>query len=206
MDFDAVIDATSRTVEVGTESDPHVRTLTVTRLFDISSDSLWNASTRANELTRWFLPISGTLYEGGRYEIQDTASGLIRECRPKTFVSATWEYGPDTSWLELRFVPRNSQTELTFKHIAHVTVSQWTQFGPGALGIFWDLAFMRLADYLAGALQHDRSDMMSWAVSIEGYKFMLLSSQAWCAANISAGADPAWAQQAADRAMTAYQL
>jgi uncharacterized protein YndB with AHSA1/START domain len=204
MNFKEQLDATKRTVEVGTESDSEVRTLTLTWLFDTSEDSLWSACTTADELGRWFLPISGDLHEGGRYEIRDIASGLIRQCRPKRLVVATWEYPPEISSVELRLLPQESRIGATFRHISHVVDSYWIQFGPGAFGIFWDLAFMRLATYLARGPEGSKFDLSVWAASIEGYKFMLMSSQAWCAANIAAGADPAVAQRAADRTMTAY--
>ena len=205
MDIDEETDATERKVEVGTESDPEVRILTLSRLFDAPTDIVWSACTAGDQLNQWFLPISGELHEGGRYEIADYTSGLIQKCRRKEFVSATWESGPDMSWLELMFLPQSSGTSLIFKHFAYIKLEEWSRFGPGALGIFWDLAFMRLASHLTRGPENNRLDMRPWAVSIEGYKFMLMSSQAWCAANISAGANPLEAQRAADRAMTAYR-
>jgi len=45
---------------------------------------------------------------------------------------------------------------------------------------------------------------MAWMASEEGRRFMTLSSERWCAANIAAGADPAAAQAAADRTTAAY--
>ena len=52
------------------------------------------------------------------------------------------------SWIEVRFTAEGDRTRFELQHIAHVDDERWTEFGPGAVGIGWDLGLMGLAEYL----------------------------------------------------------
>ena len=69
----------SRTLEAG-----EARTLTVSRIYDTPPEDLWDACTDPERIARWFLPISGDLRPGGRYELEGNASGTIERCEPPT--------------------------------------------------------------------------------------------------------------------------
>ena len=71
-------------------------------MYDTPPEDLWEACTDPERIARWFLPISGDLRPGGRFEFQGNASGTIERCEPPHSVDATWEYGGQTSWIEVR--------------------------------------------------------------------------------------------------------
>ena len=41
---------------------------------------VWDACTNAERLPRWFLPISGDLRPGGRFQFEGQAGGTIERC------------------------------------------------------------------------------------------------------------------------------
>ena len=43
---------------------------------------MWDAVTSAERIPRWFLPISGDLRLGGRYQLEGNAGGEVLECAP----------------------------------------------------------------------------------------------------------------------------
>jgi uncharacterized protein YndB with AHSA1/START domain len=87
------------------------RVLTMSQSYATTPDDLWNACTDADRIKRWFLPVSGDLAVGGRYQIEGNAGGTIERCdRPKSF-AATWEFGGEISWIEVSLSPgRDDQT------------------------------------------------------------------------------------------------
>ena len=97
------------------------RTVVVSRAYDASVDDLWDACTNPEPIPRWFLPISGELRVGGRYQLEGNAAGTIESCDPPRSFTATWEYGGDVSWIELRLSPEpDGGTRFELEHIAHV--------------------------------------------------------------------------------------
>jgi uncharacterized protein YndB with AHSA1/START domain len=182
------------------------RTITITRVYDAPADDLWDAVTNPERIPRWFLPVAGELRLGGRYEIQGNASGTIERCDPPRSFAATWELGGDVSWIEVRLTPEDdSRTRLVLEHIAHVGDERWAQFGPGAVGVGWDLALARgLAAHLASGAAVDPGEAMAWTASEEGKSFIARSSEAWGTANVAAGTDRTAAQAAADRTTAFY--
>jgi hypothetical protein len=79
-----------------------------------------------------------------------------------------------------------------------------TQFGPGAVGVGWDIGLMGLAIHVDSQRAVDRQESAAWAASEQGRQFMSLSSERWRDASIAAGSNQADAQQAADRTTAAY--
>jgi uncharacterized protein YndB with AHSA1/START domain len=191
----------TRTLEAG-----EARTLTISRVYDTSLDDLWDACTNPERIPRWFLPISGDLRPGGRYELQGNASGTIERCEPPHSLAATWEYGGQTSWIELRLTPESEgRTRFALEHIAHVDDELWEQFGPGAVGIGWDQTLLGLGLYLAGSADlPERDAIEAWQLSDVGREFTKLSSARWAEASIAAGTDAAAAQAAAARTTDFY--
>jgi uncharacterized protein YndB with AHSA1/START domain len=188
----------SRTLEAG-----EARVLTIARVYDTPPEDLWDACTNPERIARWFLPISGDLQVGGRYAFEGNASGTIERCEPPHSVDATWEYGGQVSWVELRLVPEpDGRTRFVLDHIAHVGDDLWSQFGPGAVGIGWDQAMVGLTEYLGD--DFDREGVQAWMVSEDGLEFTRLASDRWAEASIAAGTDPAEARAAADNATAFY--
>lgn len=94
-------------------------------------------------------------------------------------------------------------TRFELEHIAPVD-DHWTQFGPGAVGIGWDLALLGLGRHLATGASVDRQAGAAFPASAEGRRFIEESSRGWCEAAVAAGDDPAEAGAAAGRTFAFY--
>lgn len=68
----------------------------------------------------------------------------------------------------------------------------------------YDGALVGLSVHLSTGQAVDPSAGQEWMASEDGRRFMTLSSEAWYAANVGAGAEPDWARAAADRWVAAY--
>jgi uncharacterized protein YndB with AHSA1/START domain len=181
------------------------RVVTVGQTYDAPIDDVWDACTSAERIPRWFLPISGDLRLGGHYRLEGNASGTVERCDPPKGFAATWEYGGEVSWIEVRLTAEpEGGTRFELEHIAHIDDERWAEFGPGAVGIGWDLGLVGLKSHLSSGAAVDPQESAAWAASEEGRRFMTLSSGLWCDANIAAGTDEAEARAAADRTTAAY--
>ncbi len=190
----------SRTLEAG-----EARLLTVSRVYDTPPDDLWDACTSPERISRWFLPISGDLREGGHYAFEGNASGTISRCEAPHSVDATWEYGGQVSWVELRLEPEGAGTRFALFHIAHVEDEFWVQYGPGAVGVGWDQGLLGLTLHLAGKDEMpSREAIMAWQMSDEGRRYAGLSSERWGEASIAFGTDPTAAREAVKRTTDFY--
>jgi uncharacterized protein YndB with AHSA1/START domain len=191
----------SRTLEAG-----EARSLTIARVYDTGLEDLWDACTNPERIPRWFLPISGDLKVGGRYALEGNASGTIERCEPPHSLFATWEYGGHVSWIELRLTAEaEGRTRFVLEHIAHVDDDMWAQFGPGAVGVGWDLGLLGLSLHLTGRDEMpDPEVAAAWQASDEGRRFSTLSSERWAEASIAAGTDPEEARAAGKRTTDAY--
>ena len=191
----------SRTLEAGT-----ARTLTISRVYDTPLEDLWDACTNPERIPRWFLPVSGDLRPGGRYELEGNASGTIERCDAPHSLDASWEYGGQISWIELRLTTEpDGRTRFALEHIAHVGDEMWDQFGPGAVGVGWEQALLGLSLHLvSGGEQLDSEAVAAWQVSDEGLQFVRQSSEHWAEASIAAGTDAAEARAAAERTTDFY--
>jgi uncharacterized protein YndB with AHSA1/START domain len=202
------ISAVARRVGTRTLAAGEARVITVARSFPDPVEEVWDACTTAERIQRWLMPVSGELRLGGRYQLEGNAGGVVERCDPPRSFDATWEYGGDVSWIELRLEPEggpdNPGTRFTLEHIAHVDDARWTEFGPGAVGVGWDSALFGLALYLISGTSMDPAESAAWIASEEGKRFLSLSSERWCDASIAAGTDPAAARAAADRTTAAY--
>jgi uncharacterized protein YndB with AHSA1/START domain len=180
------------------------RTVTISQVYDAAIDDVWDACTNPERIPRWFLPISGDLRVHGRYQLEGNAGGTIERCDPPKGFAATWEYGGEVSWIEVRLSPETGGgTRFELEHTAHVD-DRWAQFGPGAVGVGWDMGLMGLATHLSSGQAVGLKEGAAWAASDEGKRFMSLSSQRWCEANVAAGADEPSARAAAERTTAAY--
>jgi uncharacterized protein YndB with AHSA1/START domain len=180
------------------------RVLTISQVYDTDVDDLWDACTNPERIPRWFLPVTGELKVGGKYQLEGNAGGTVERCDPPKSFAATWEYGGNVSWIEVRLTPEGTGTRFELEHVAHVD-ERWEEFGPGAVGIGWDGMLVGLVLHLAApGTAVDPEAAMAWMMSPEGIAFMTASGEAWYEADVAAGADPARARAAADRTLAAY--
>jgi uncharacterized protein YndB with AHSA1/START domain len=183
------------------------RVVVAVRTYDTDCEDLWDAITRRERIPRWFLPIEGDLKLGGRYQLQGNAGGSITRCDPPHALDLTWEFGGGVSWVTVRLEPEDRSTRLTLEHIVHASDvdAHWARFGPGAVGIGWDLTLRGMDQYLGGGgAGVDREAAQSWVGSDAGKAFVRASATAWAEAHIAGGEDPAVARGMAERTAAAY--
>lgn len=166
-------------------------------------DDVWDALTNPERLPRWFLPITGDLRVGGRYQLAGNAGGEVRTCVPPRLLEVTWEAMGATSWLAVELIEVAEGTRLELRHTQHSDHDFWRQYGPGAVGVGWDLSLVGLDLHLAGATSIDPAEFEAWTVTEPGKAFVTGSSDGWAAADIAGGADPD-AARAAGRATGAF--
>ena len=190
----------TRVVEAGA-----ARTLTISQSYDATLEDLWDACTSPERIGRWFLPVSGDLRPGGRFQIEGNASGTVERCDPPREFAATWEFGGQVSWIEVTLSAEpDGRSLLRLEHIAHVDDQIWAEFGPGAVGIGWDMGFLGLARHLSNGQAADRKRAADWLTSPDGRRFVSLSNDQWRNASVAAGTSAADAAAAAGRCATAY--
>ena len=178
------------------------------RSYDTTVDDLWDAITTPERLARWFLPVEGDLKIGGRYQLKGNAGGTITRCKRPNALDVTWEFMGGTSWVNVRLAPDGAQARLTLEHIAPkdgIGEEHLKQFGPGAVGIGWDLGLYGLERHLLNpAAPRDQKWVDAWVASSEGEAFMRASGEAWGEAHAASGENPDEARAKAQRTIAAY--
>jgi uncharacterized protein YndB with AHSA1/START domain len=166
----------------------------LTRTYDADIADVWDAVTNPERLSRWFLPIDGDLTVGGRYQLKGNAGGEVLSCEPPHRFLVTWVFVPeptekDITEVEVRLREDGDKTILELRHEATVDPEMWNQFGPGAVGVGWDLGLVGLAMHLedpdSGAPPAEEFER-----SPEARGFIVASSEAWGVANAKAGTPP----------------
>ncbi|TDD66333.1 SRPBCC family protein [Jiangella aurantiaca] len=195
----------SRTIEAG-----EARAVTISQTYPAAVEDLWDAVTNQERIPRWFSPVSGELKLGGRYQVEGNAGGVVERCDPPKSFAATWEFNGQTSWIEVRLTPEgDGRTRFELEHIALVDeegLAFWDLYGPGAVGLGWDLALIGLTRHFAsGGEAVDPNAVEAWTMSDDGKRFVAEASERWRDANVAAGfATPEGAQAAADRTTAFY--
>lgn len=204
VDVPRVVGAVVRSVESRMHEGHDAKVIVAARDYDTTIDDLWDALTNKERIPRWFLPVSGNLRLGGQYQLHGNASGTITKCEPPREIGMTWEYGGQVSWVEVRLKPVTAErTHFELTHIARPD-KHWDQFGPGAVGVGWDLGLMGLARHLATGASNDPKEGMAWVASADGKEFVRRSSDDWGRAAIAAGDDAATAKAAVAQTYSAY--
>ena len=199
IDIVREIEAVQREVGSGRIAAGEGRAVRLRRTYDAPVEEVWDAVTSPERISRWFLPVSGDLRLGGRYQLEGNAGGEIITCEPPHRYRVTWVYGDVTdpasvSELEVRLTSAGEgSTMLELDHTAVVPDDVWAQYGPGAVGVGWEQGLLGLSLHLRGG---SVGDPIAWQLSEEGREFATRSSAGWGAANEAAGADPAAAATA----------
>lgn len=205
MNFDVAghIAAMERSVSVLERDGQPARAVILSRSYATSLEDLWDAVTSSERLPRWFLPVSGELTPGGRYQLEGNAGGTITACGRPWHLALTWEFGGDVSWVEVRFSQGGAgRARLKLTHTQRLS-EHWSQYGPGATGVGWELGLLGLAFHLADPAGF-RPDEAAFVASRDGKAFIRGSGEGWGQAGIEAESNPAAARAAAKRTIAFY--
>ena len=197
------LQATDRRVTLLEHEGKSASAVTLSRAFAKNSEELWDIVTNPDRLPRWFTNVTGDLQPNGQFQVQDNASGTIIVCQPSSNFALTWEFGGDVSWVEVDFASEAPDVaRLTLTHTTHIS-PHWDTYGPGAVGVGWEMAFLGLALHIENPAE-PKPDEMEFATSPEGIAFITGSSNGWAQAAIEAGTDPQTAQTAANQTTAFY--
>lgn len=189
VDVAAYVGAVARTVKRVERDGRMARVVIATRDYDTDIADLWNALTTRERIAGWFMPVEGELKLGGRYQLKGNAGGLVTLCEAPQKLGITWEFGGEISWVTVTLAEKGSKTGLTLEHVAHVKDEFWTQYGPGAVGVGWDMGLLGLALHLKTGAPNNPEESMAWMMSPNGRDFVVASSNSWRDAAIADGED-----------------
>lgn len=206
IDVAEQINAVKREVGTRVFGPGEARVITVTQTYTAAPEDVWDACTNAERIPRWFLPVTGEFKVGGRYQLEGNAGGTVERCDPPKSFFVTWEMGGQVSWLEVRIVAEaEGKTRLELEHTAHVDDDLWDQFGPGAVGIGWDLTLLGLSRHLTPDYPTlSPEEGAAWATTPEAMTFMKAAGDRWYEADVASGRNAQKAREAADRANAFY--
>lgn len=197
FDLAAHLGAMSRTVENLERDGQPAKAVIASRVYDTDAADLWDAVTSPERIRRWFSPVTGELRLGGRFQVEHNASGTITACEPPRHFSGTWEFAGAVSWIELTLTPDGDGTRLELRHIAPIN-EHWDNYGPGAVGVGWELGFLGLAEHLRRPADDVRAEGTGWETSDEAKSLVRASAAGWGAAAIAAGENREHALAAAE--------
>ena len=128
---------------------------------------------------------------------------MITACERPALLAITWAFGGEVSWVEVRCSAAGvGRVKLTLSHIAHLS-AHWREYGPGAVGVCWEMGLMGLAIHLTQPTD-PQLDEAAFAASADGKAFIKGSSRGWEQAAIASGTDPGVALAAARRTTAFY--
>lgn len=202
LNTESQLGAVERTVSSLERDGQPARAVTITRRYATTVEDLWDAITTAERIARWFLPISGDLELGGRYQLEGNAGGTITHCEPPSSLALTWEFGGDVSWVDVELSRDGPEARLALTHTALLT-DHWHEFGPGAVGVGWEMGLLGMELHLTRP-NEPKIDEQTFHTTAEGKALLTGSSEAWGRAAIAAGADLEAALAAARRTTAFY--
>ncbi|WP_330181969.1 SRPBCC family protein [Nocardia sp. NBC_01503] len=196
----------TREVRTGARDGVPTRIAVARRTYPTDQADLWDALTNPERLPRWFLPVTGELEPGGRYQTQGNAGGVVESCDAPNQFAVTWEMGPAMSWLTLTLTPEGAGTVLELVHEAQVDPGFAAQFGPGAVGVGWDLSLMALGLHTESGAAVDPAVALPWPTTPAGIDFVRAAADGWSEAAIADGDDPVAARAARDNTIEFYTV
>jgi len=197
--------AVTRAVEDSTHEGTPVKVVVAARTYPTDVDDLWDAVTDPERVPRWFAPVSGDLRPGGRFQVEGNAGGEILACDEPKHFAITWEFGGDTSWVDVHLEEAADGATLTLRHAAVVAGNEhMATYGPGAVGVGWELGLMGLAEYLAAGAGVSHEEFAAWGASADGQAMMTGSATGWGEADALVSGDPDASRAAAKRTAAFY--
>lgn len=207
VDVHTQIEAVTRTLRDEEIDGEPARVQALAQEYPAGIADVWDAATSPERIARWFMPITGDLRVGGRYQLQGNAGGEVLECTPphdgRAEYRITWEFGGGVTWVTVRLSEQGAErTRFELEHVAKtadVPAEMWDTFGPGATGVGWDGGLLGLSLHLGsveGSLSPSEAE--AWAFTDEGRAFYRAAADGWGAAHVAAGADPEVAARSAD--------
>ena len=203
------------------DGDAERRTVIVRREYDAPVEEVWDAISDPDRISRWFLPVTGDLRLGGTFQLEGNAGGRILRCEPPRLLGVSWVLGDDPdapgSEVQVRLSPgTRGGTVFELEHAVPVD-AHWNEYGPGAVGVGWDLTLLGLSWHLAAGRTaapaaasagphaapaaasagpdaasvepgEPAPDPAVWMASTEARAFMTASSNAWGEALRATGA------------------
>ena len=123
--------------------------------YDAPIEDVWDALTNPERIGRWFLPISGDFRIGGRYQFEGNAGGEIVACDRPNRLRVTWVYG-EIGRPGRRLRGRGAAVGVEARTTRSSSSSTppscprsvWDEYGPGAVGVGWDMGVLGLALHL----------------------------------------------------------
>jgi uncharacterized protein YndB with AHSA1/START domain len=173
--------------------------VTLERRYAADQADVWQAITDPDRVRRWFLPLTGDLREGGKFQLEGHAAGDIMTCEPPRHLIVT--FGGESSIVDVLLSGDGQHTLLKLTHSVPLELAG---SGAGALyvGPGWDGALLGLAMYLAGEVT---GDPVAAANSPEVQDFNVSSIKAWVAAiEASATADADAISAAREASLTQF--
>ena len=203
FDVETYLGAVQRTVAFLERDGQPASAVTLSRSFATTLGDVWDAVTNGERIPRWFAPVTGELEPGGHYQVEGNAGGTITACERLSHYALTWEFAGDVSWVEVQLSDDgDGRMRLTLTHTALLS-EHWDTFGPGAVGVGWELGLLGLAIHLEHPTA-PKPDEADFAASPDAKAFIGGSSEAWGQAAIDAGADPDAARASAARTTAFY--
>ncbi|GAB6921007.1 SRPBCC family protein [Rhodococcus sp. C3V] len=180
------------------------RMLRMSRTLAAPIGTVWAAITEFDRIRQWFMPVAGEAMIGGHYQLEGNAGGEILACEAPRTLRITWEYGGDVSYVTVNLAEKGSGATLfDFEHAADVEPDRWAEYGPGAVGVGWDMGLLGLARHVELGIATPL-ETPEWSESDEAKAFIAGSSELWAEAAIASGDDPDAAAAAAARTTAAY--
>lgn len=205
IDVPKLIGAVTREVRDVEREGRKARIVVASRSYDTSVEDLWDAISNKERLPRWFAPVSGEFELGGRYQVEGNAGGTITRCEAPHELAMTWEFGGGVSWVEVSLRSEGEGSRLELRHTQYPE-EHWDRFGPGAVGVGWELGLMGLDIHLANPNTTSKPPEADpdWFKSADAKAFMRGSAEGWRDASIAAGDDETWSRDSAERTRKFY--
>lgn len=204
MDYTRALGAELRKVhELEYEGKP-ARAIEASRVYSTDREDLWDALTNPERIPRWFLPVSGELKLGGRYQLEGNAGGTITRCDPPGALQVTWEFDGNMSWVHVRLEEADDGTRMVLVHTFpkdEASEKHWATYGPGATGVGWDLSFAVLGLHLESG---GPIDPAKYEGSDDGKALARRSAESWGRAHAESGEDAGTAEAMAARIASFY--
>lgn len=200
-------DLVAREVHTGSRDGVPTKIVIARRTYATDQADLWDAVTNGERLPRWFLPISGDLRVGGHYQFEGNAGGVVESCQAPERFAVTWQMGDQVSWLRIELTPTTDGTVLELAHEAAMADRTfWDLYGPGAVGIGWDLGLVGLGLHVAGRGPLSPTATDDWAITPDGIEFVRHAAEDWARAAVADGDEPGPAHEAAELTITFYTV